>query len=246
MMRFDLMRRALPHCLMKFLHILVIAACAATSLAAQETRQVKLRAICFQHSGDLKKLFAVSGGDGGKAVGFDLYTTVISDAVDAVVTNNTFTFAIPEGEAEGRPKFKTITTAKAVPGPRQLAIFIPGETGGPPYRCFVVDDSLANFPMGSTLAINLSGVPFRFSLGEHLQDVLPGKIEKIPMATKTNDRGQVSVIISIADAAAAEGWRAVNQTRWFTGTDKRDLAIGFIHPVTKQPTVNCYADSGPE
>jgi hypothetical protein len=63
------------------------------------------------------------------------------------------------------------------------------------------------------------------------------------MARKANDRGQVSVVISIADAAGEGGWRAVNQTRWFTGTDKRDLAIGFIHPKTKQPTVNCYADT---
>jgi hypothetical protein len=93
------------------------------------------------------------------------------------------------------------------------------------------------------MAVNLSPVAFRFSIGEHIKAIQPGKIESIPMARKANDRGQVSVVISIADAAGEGGWRAVNQTRWFTGTDKRDLAIGFIHPKTKQPTVNCYADT---
>jgi hypothetical protein len=214
-------------------------------LAAQETRNVKLRAICFQHVGDLKKLYAMSGGENQNAVEIDLFTTLISDEVDAVVTNGQLVFAMADGEESGKPKYRTVTTARAVPGPRQLAIFIPGEPGGTPYRCFVVDDSKENFPMGSTLAINLSPVALRFSIGEHTKDVAPGKIENIPMARKANDRGQVSVVISVADAAGEGGWRAVNQTRWFTGTDKRDLAIGFINPATGQPTVNCYADSPP-
>lgn len=215
----------------------------APLVTAQEVRQVKLRAICFQHVDGLKQVFAVSGGEGApSAVGVDLFTTVISDEVEAIVENGLLTFAVPGGE-EGT--FKTITTAKAVPGARQLAIFIPGEKGKSPYRCFVVDDSLKQFPMGSTLAVNLSPVPFRFSIGEHVKAVASGKIETIPMATKANERGQVSVIISIAEQAAEGGWRAVNQTRWFTGRDKRDLAIGFIHPQTGQPTVNCYADTPP-
>lgn len=215
----------------------------APLVAAQEKRQVKLRAICFQHVDGIKQVLAVSGGEGDRsAVAVDLFTTAISDEVEAVVENGLLTFAVP-GEAEG--SFKTIATVKAVAGPRQLAIFIPGEEGKSPYRCFVIDDSLKNFPMGSTMAVNLSAVPFRYSIGEHQRAVNPGKIESIPMALKANERGQVSVIIAVADAAAEGGWRAVNQTRWFTGRDKRDLAIGFMHPQTGQPTVNCYADTPP-
>ena len=228
---------------MKFLISFVIAASLSTPLSAQQIRPVKLRAICFQHVGDLKKLFATSGGDKPKAVEVTLFTTVISEEVDAFATDETLTFAVPDAAGADPSKFKTIATAKAAPGPRQLAIFIPGEPNGQPYRCFVIDDSEKNFPMGSTMAVNLSNVPFRMSVGEHLRDITPGRIENIPMARKANDRGQVSVIISIADPAGEGGWRAVNQTRWFTGTDKRDLAIGYIHPKTKQAAVNCYGDT---
>lgn len=228
---------------MKILFILVVCAFGVVSLAAQQTRNVKLRAICFQHVGDVTKLFAVSGGDKPKAVEFQLYTTVISEAVDAVVTDNRLTFAMLDGEENGVPKYRTLTTAIAVPGPRQLAIFIPGGSPDKPYRCFVVDDSKQAFPMGSTMIVNLSNVNFQFAIGEHTKIVFPGKIVKMPMARKANDRGQVSVVISIADASAEGGWYAVNQTRWFTGTDKRDLVISYLHPLTKQPTVNCYADS---
>lgn len=245
--RFDI-RRLLrqQHLRMRTLLAFACLSGCIAPLAAQETRNVKLRAICFEHVGDLKKLYAMSGGESPKAVGFDLYTTVISEEVDAVVTNGQLVFAMAEGEVDGAPKFRTVTTARAVPGSQQLAIFIPGEPGGSPYRCFVVNDSKESFPMGSTLAINLSPAALRFSIGEHTKEVAPGKIENIPMARKANDRGQVSVIISIADAATEGGWRAVNQTRWFTGTDKRDLAIGFLNPVTGQPVVNCYADSPPQ
>lgn len=225
---------------MKLLLVLAALGACVFPLAAQENRTVKLRAICFQHVGEVKKLFAVSGGDKPKAVEFDLYTTSFSDPVDVVATDNILTFSMADGEAA----FKVVTTARAVPGPRQLAIFVPGDSPDKPYRCFVVDDSKQAFPMGSTMLVNLSNVPFRFSIGEHLKVVAPGKIENMPMARKANGRGQVSVVISVADAAAEGGWHAVNQTRWLTGTDKRDLAISFLHPVTKQPTVNCYADSG--
>lgn len=212
---------------------------------AEELRAVKLRAICFQHVNDLKKILAVSGGTGSNTAELTLFTTVISDEIDTFVTDGMLRFAVADGEEGGKPKFKTIATAKAAAGPRQLAIFIPGDPSVSPYRCFVVDDSEKSFPMGSTLAVNLANVPFQMSIGEHLRAIGPGKIENIPMARKSNERGQVSVVISIADAASEGGWRAVNQTRWFTGADKRDVAIGFIHPKTGQPTVNCYGDTPP-
>ena len=230
---------------MKLLLTLFLAVFSIGSAQAVELRPVSLRAICFQHVDGLKKLFATSGGEKPKAVEFTLYTSVISDEIETFATDGLLTFAVPGAEDGGAPTLKTITTAKAVPGPRQLAIFIPGEPGGSPYRCFVIDDSLKAFPMGSTMAVNLATVPFKIAIGEQVKAVSPGQISNIPMATKTNDRGQVSVIISIADKASENGWRAVNQTRWFTGTDKRDLAIGFIHPKTKQPAVNCYGDTPP-
>ncbi len=228
---------------MRFLFVFALLASSVSSLQGQELRPVKLRAICFQHVGEIKKLVAITGGEKPSTVEFPLYTTAISNEIDAYASDGMLNFAMEDGVVDGKPKYKTITSAKAVPGPRQLVIFTPGESADSPYRCFVVDDSLASFPMGSTLAINLSGQAFQFAIGEHVVVVNPGKIEKIPMAKKTNDRGQVSVVISVASPQDKSAWRAVNQTRWFSGTDKRDLAIGFIHPGTQQPTVNCYADT---
>jgi hypothetical protein len=228
---------------MKFVFHLVLLTSSISSLQGQELRPVKMRAICFQHVGVIKKLVAVTVGEKSSAVEFPLYTTAICNEIDTFASDGILNFAMEDGLLDGKPKFKTITTAKAVPGPRQLVIFTPGGSADSPYRCFVVDDSLESFPMGSTLAVNLSAAAFQFAIGEHVVVVNPGKIEKIPMAKKANDRGQVSVVISVASPQDNSAWRAVNQTRWFNGTDKRDLAIGFIHPKTQLPTVNCYADT---
>ena len=56
--------------------LLALAALVATALpaAAQQTRTVKLRAICFQHVGDIRKVSAVSGGEKPTAVEFELFT----------------------------------------------------------------------------------------------------------------------------------------------------------------------------
>jgi hypothetical protein len=216
---------------------------AADAQQQPQTRMVKFRAICFQHVGGIQKLHAVLPGENPRAVEFELFTTTFSDEVDLPVAGNRIHFAVPEDSGGATPNFRVVASARAVTGPRQLAIFVPGPNEETPYQVFIVDDSLQNFPMGSTMAVNLAPAPFQFNIGEHIKAVAPGRIEKIPMARQTNDRGQVNVIISIADPENDGQWRAVNQTRWFSGTDKRDLVISFIHPVTNQPTVHSYADS---
>lgn len=227
---------------------LSIAACSATCLAplaAQDTqlRTAKLRALCFQHVADVRKLHAVVPGDNPRAVEIDLYTSTFSDDVEIPIAGNRLHFAVKDPDANATEGFRVITSAAAVAGPRQLALFVPGESPDEPYRCVILDDSLENFPMGSTMAVNLAPTPFRFTIGEHDVTVAPGGIGRIPMARKANDRGQVSVIISIADPQQPDQWLAVSQTRWFSGTDKRDLIISFLHPQSGKPTVRSYADS---
>ncbi len=229
---------------MKILPTVCIAAFFAFSgFVRAETRTVKLRTLCFEHINEIKKVLLVTTGEKPKATEVSLFTTVFSDEVEIPVVDDVMVFSVLDGMVDGKPKYKTVASAKVVPGPRQLAIFVPAPPNGLPYQVFVVDDSEKNFPMGSTMAINLSTIGFKFLIGENTAVVPPGKITVVPMAKKINDRGQCSVIISVA--VTADEWRAVNQTRWFTGTNKRDVAVGFVHPQTKQPTVNCYADTPP-
>src|SRR5690606_37286986 len=172
-----------------------------------------------------------------------LLTTMITPEIDARISGGAIRFAVNGSGPDNPASLREVAVAKALPGNRQLAIFVPGNRKGLPYRVFMVDDSLDAFPMGSTLGINLSPAAFEFRIGEHIKALGPGKTAVIPPARKVNDRGQVSVIISVARAES--GWRPVSQTRWLAGNDKRDVAIAFLHPKSGQGMVNCYQDNPP-
>lgn len=216
-----------------------------TSAAAQNPRNLSLRTLCFDHVEGLNELLVMTGGaENPSLVEVELFRTAISEPVAVRLEGSNLVFAVADGEENGRAKFRTVAQVRALASDRQLAVFVPNPGAELPYRVFMIDDTVGNFPMGSTLAINLSGIPFQFTIGEHVQAVAPGQMETIPMARRTNDRGQVPVTVSVADAETRE-WRAVNQSRWFSGADKRDLLIAFIHPQTGRPTVSSYQDNPP-
>lgn len=230
---------------MKRLRLLAVACAALASLAhpatAQEARKIKLRTLCFEHVGEIRKVLLVGAGD--KTAEVDLFTSGFSDEVEATVSGPDLRFAIAGTGPDGKVTLKTVASGKAAAGTRQLAVFLPGTKEGTPYRLMVIDDSEEKFPLGSTLAFNFAPVPVRFAIGEHSSDLKPGGQALIPQARKVNEMNQCNVVISFADKT--NKWTPVNNTRWLSLPQERALAIAFVHPVTKQPTVNSYRETPP-
>lgn len=221
------------------------AACALAGLlgtaTAQDARKVKLRTLCFEHVGDIRKVLLVGAEE--KTVEVDLFTSGFSDEIEATVSGPDLRFAIAATGPDGKAILKTVASGKAAAGTRQLAVFLPGTKEGMPYRLMVIDDSEEKFPLGTTLAFNFAPVPVRFAIGEHSSDLKPGGQAVIPQAKKVNEMNQCNVVISFADKT--NKWMPVNNTRWLSLPQERALAIAFIHPVTKQPTVNSYRETPP-
>ena len=230
---------------MKRLRFLAAACAAITCLAgtaaAQDARKVKLRTLCFEHVGEIRKVLLV--GPEEKTVEVDLFTSGFSDEIEATVSGPDLRFAIAATGPDGKAILKTVASGKAAAGTRQLAVFLPGTKEGMPYRLMVIDDSEEKFPLGTTLAFNFAPVPVRFAIGEHSSDLKPGGQAVIPQAKKVNEMNQCNVVISFADKT--NKWMPVNNTRWLSLPQERALAIAFIHPVTKQPTVNSYRETPP-
>ena len=230
---------------MKCFRFLAVA-CAALatlvpSLSAQDARKVKLRTLCFEHVGEIRKVLLVGSDD--KTVEVDLFTSGFSDEIEATVSGPDLRFAVATTDASGKVTLKTVASGKAAAGTRQLAVFLPGTKEGTPYRLIVIDDSEEQFPLGTTLAFNFASVPVRFAIGEYSSDLKPGGQALIPQARKVNEMNQCNVVISFADKT--DKWVPVNNTRWLSLPQERALAIAFIHPVTKQPTVNSYRETPP-
>ncbi len=203
---------------------------------------VKLRSLCFSHQQGIDKLEIGVPGTAPTGIQLPLFLSTISQPLDVLPAKGSMYFCQRDKNAAGQEVLKLVTEARSLGVKRQLAIFLPSKDAAKPYSVHVIDDSEKEFPMGTSLAINLSAKPFHYMIGEHKTRVEPGKTVRIPMAKETNDRGQVSVIVGVElDGKVVP----VNQTRWFTGEDKRDIIISFVHPVTGQPTVNCYQDRPP-
>ncbi len=228
----------------RFRFLAVACATLATlvvSASAQDARKVKLRTLCFEHVGEMRKLLLVGADE--KTVEVDLFTSGFSDEIEATVSGPELRFAIAATDAAGNATLKTVAIGKAAAGTRQLAVFLPGTKEDMPYRLMVIDDSEEKFPLGTTLAFNFASVPVRFAIGEHSSDLKPGGQALIPQARKVNEMNQCNVVISFADKA--DKWVPVNNTRWLSLPQERALAIAFVHPLSKQPTVNSYRETPP-
>jgi hypothetical protein len=225
----------------RFLAAACALLCLLTGATAQETRKVKLRTLCFEHVADIRKVLLVGADD--KTVEVDLFTSGFSDEIEATLSGGDLRFAIQQAGTDGASTLKTVASGKAAAGTRQLAIFLPGTADGVPYRLMVIDDSEEKFPLGTTLSFNFAPVAVRFAIGEHSQDLKPGGRALIPLARKVNDMNQCNVVISFADKT--NQWVPVNNTRWLSLPQERALAIAYIHPVSKQPTVNSYRETPP-
>jgi len=210
--------------------------------AQAPARKIKFRTLCLEHVGDIKQVQLVAP-DGKTGIPLDLFTSVISKEVEATVTGDQLNFGIPGKDAKGADGFKPVATAKALASNRQLALFLPGQPGGTPYSVVMVDDNEATWPMGSTRLYNLAPTPVRFDIGENSKVVAPGKSDIVPQAKKVNALNQCPVVISFADKAGK--LIPVNSTLWLSTDQQRSLAISFIHPITKQPTVNSFPETPP-
>ncbi len=86
----------------------------------------------------------------------------------------------------------------------------------------------------------------RFHLGEFSGksaiQLDPGKIRNVGKIRQLNSYNLYNVVVEFA---SKEGFIPVSNTRWKCADGKRDLAIAFIEPKSKQPVVNLYKDVRP-
>lgn len=214
-------------------------------VAAQETRTVSLRTLCFKRVVDTKDVVLMTGSpDNPVPLPVPVYLSIYSDEIAAEVSGDKLVFAIPEIGEDGETIYRPIGEGKLPAGNRLAAIFIPSGDPDLPYRILVLDETEENFPLGSTIVVNLSSEKTRITLGEHDRVVEPGKVTKLPIATEVNDLNQATVRIFIPHGKS-DKWRAVSSTTWRALPELRNLAIAYQDPRNGRTSVNCYQEIPP-
>ena len=229
--------------MIRLLVLLTVAACSAAFAAEQV---IEFRTLCFQHQEDIKKVLTPSpdGKDKGM-IEVPLYRAY-SEKMKMRTEDGIAVFAVKVPGVDGeKPTYRTVAQAK-LPASRQvLFVFLPG--GGKeekrPYRLLALPDDERSFPWGQVRMINMAPVSVRFNLGEYsgtkARTLKPGAIDQIAKIRKLNAYNMYNVVIEFQSKS---GFAITNNTRWKSIERKRDLAISFLHPKTRRPTVALFQD----
>lgn len=223
---------------MRIALLLLTSLLAASVTAAQDTRKVTVRSLCFAHVGGLKTAEFVQPD--GATLEVPLWLGEPSDDIRLEAKGNTLAFFDPDAPQEDNPK--PIATGTLGAAARQLLFFVPSGQKSPAYRVLAFPDDQRAFPMGNTRLLNLAKVPAIFKMGEHAIKVAPGRASIAPMPRKVNKYNDYNFEIVLE---TEKGLYPVRQTRGRAVKSKRDMAVVWIDPSTKRARVNLYTDIPP-
>lgn len=229
---------------MRSLRFILAVACLAGPATAANT--ITFRTLCFRQQGDLSQVLA-TGPDGESMIEVPLYT-VYSLPMKMSTRDGQAQFVVPDSAAgEDKPAHKPIANVKLPDSSEVLFLFLPaGKDAAQPYQVMALPDDSRSFPWGNVRMLNLANVPVRFHLGEHSGDqailLPPGQLRMVGRVRKVNEFNMYNVVVEFQ---GSEGFIPVSNTRWKSVDGKRDLAIAFIDPDTRQPLVNVYKDVEP-
>lgn len=214
--------------------------------SAQGTRKIALRTLCFAHVEDVQKVF-VAGSEPGSSTEVPLFTETFSRPVEVVAIDGKLTFALA-AQAAGQAKASapTLPPVKVPDGARILCLFLPNPgKKGQPYQVVALADDLVSFPLGSVKLMNLTPAILRFDLGEFAGSqgvtVAPGKTGTLASIRKVNHLNQYDAK-ALYQMNPGEFVQFYN-SRWRSVAAKRDIAIAYLDPQSKQPMVNLYEDA---
>jgi hypothetical protein len=223
---------------------LLIGLCLSAS--AQQTRKIALRTLCFTHVDQVQKVF-VAGSEPGSSTEVTLFTETFSRPVEVVAVDGKLTFALaPHPATPPKEPVPALPAVKLPEGSKILCLFLPNPgKKGQPYQVVALADDLASFPLGSVKLMNLTPAVLRFDLGEHAGDkgvtVAPGKTSLLASVRKVNHLNQYDAK-GLYQMKPGEFVQFYN-SRWRSVAAKRDIAIAYLDPQSKQPMVNLYEDA---
>lgn len=215
-----------------------------TAVALAEATNVKLRTLCLQRIDGIKEVLLVSGDPANpKLTPLPLYTSDYSDEVAVTMNSKTVRFAIKKTNGKGEEELQIVAEGQLNDGARQVAVFLPSGKKKQPYRTLFMNESATEFPMGSTRIVNYTSANVQFIIGEHGLMLKPGKVGMVPLPQKVNSMNQCTVKLYYQDNNGV--WILSNSSGWKVSDRTRTMALTYIHPRTKRPTVNSFRETPP-
>jgi hypothetical protein len=229
------------------LPIVLLAFCLIPVAHSQEVRNFSYRTICLDYENQVKKLYLAESADGAR-VEVPLFTEDYSPLATGRTIGAKVTFFLTS-ELPTPEKIPPALQAVTLPqSSRILFLFIPNPgKKDEPYHVIAMADDTVSFPLGSVKILNLTAAQLRFDLGEHAGPkgiaVAPGKTASVKSVSTVNDWNQydAKALYEVNPGVFAPFYN----TRWRSIATKRDFAVAYLDPKSKEPTVMRYEDVSP-
>jgi len=130
--------------------------------------------------------------------------------------------------------------------PAAMLIFVPApknpkSPNALPWRVFVIEDTVRNFPDGGAFVANFHNQDIRFSIGGGKFMLHSAGYHGFPMPTERNNFNMAPVVFELLQQ---DKWQTAKETMLRFLPGMRYLMFAYIDPVSERPRIVTYRDFG--
>ncbi len=125
---------------------------------------------------------------------------------------------------------------------RAILVFVSGpkNPGALPWRVFVIEDSIKNFPDGGAFVVNFHNQDIRCVIGEAKNQLRPAGSLGVPLPQKRDDFNMAPVVVQFQ---IGEEWRNGSETMLRFLPGMRYLIFAYLDAKSGRPKVNTFQDT---
>ena len=217
---------------MRFLAICLMLLCPVLS-SAQDVRKVNCRFVCCGGTAPPPPL--INAFDKDIEVTCTIPTNTFSEPVECCAKSNVISFLSSE-------RRKPMASAK-IPEQVKAAIlvFIPAgkSSDTAPWRVFVIEDTIKNFPDGGAFVANLCTQDVRFSIGEKTIILKSGTDHGFARPATRDAFNMAPVIFQFQKN---DEWRTISETLLRFVPGMRHLIFAYLDPSPDRPRIITFQD----
>ena len=199
---------------------------------AQEETKVSCRFICLESTAPPPLICVAAGVEVAcKVTAGSISDEVVCSAQDTVMNFLSTADRKPAATAKIPASFK-----------RAILVFVSGAKtpNALPWRVFVIEDSITNFPDGGALVVNFHNQDIRCIVGEAKNQLRPTGTVGVPLPAKRDDFNMAPVAVQFQ---LGEKWRNASETMLRFLPGMRYLIFAYLDPASGRPKVGTFQDN---
>lgn len=217
---------------MRTLCLLLLVICPAM-LHAQESRKVGCRFLCLNADAPPPPLVNIV--DKGSEVSCSVNTNSVSQEVICLATDNVIHFL---AAADHKPAANATIPAN-VHAVILVFVAVAKDANALPWRVFVIEDSVKNFPDGGAFVANFHSQDIRFLIGESRIMLHPAACHGVARPEKRDNFNMAPVIFEFQQN---DSWHIAKESMLRFLPGMRYLIFAFVDAASGRPRVTTIRD----